>query len=128
MWLKRILIAAGIALLLVIALVVVAGSWTPGGSGNQTLAVTVGHRTVTIGGKYQSVTQESMADGMSIKVDGHEITLTGDQLTIDGKTQVLEPDQNIEIFVDDKGAVTVKVVHAEAGVPPQQSDPKSECA
>ena len=77
--------------------------------------MTVGHRTVTIGGHYKSVTQESMADGMSIKVDGHEITLTGDQLTIDGKTQVLEPDQNIEIFVDDKGQVSVKVVQADAG-------------
>ncbi len=69
------------------------------------MSVTVGHRTVTIGGQYKSVTQESMADGMSIKVDGHEITLTGDQLTIDGKTQVLEPDQNVEIWVDDKGQV-----------------------
>jgi hypothetical protein len=67
-------------------------------------------RTVTIGGQYKSVTQESMADGMSIKVDGHQITLTGDQLTIDGKTQVLEPDQNIEIWVDEEGKV-----HADAG-------------
>jgi hypothetical protein len=35
---------------------------------------------------------------------------------------VLEPEQNIDIWVDDKGAVSVKVVHAEAGVggtPPQ---------
>ena len=84
--------------------------------------MTVGHRTVTVGGNYKSVTQELMADGMGIKVDGHEITLTGDQLTIDGKTQVLEPEQNIDIWVDDKGAVSVKVVHAEAGAggtPPQ---------
>jgi hypothetical protein len=28
---------------------------------------------------------------------------------------VLEPDQNIEIFVDDKGRVSVKVVQADAG-------------
>jgi hypothetical protein len=115
MWLKRILIGAGLALALVIALVLVAGYWTPSGQVEQTISVTVGHRTVTIGGQYKSVTQESMADGMSIKVDGHEITLTGDQLTIDGKTQVLEPDQNIEIWVDDKGQVSVKVVHADAG-------------
>jgi hypothetical protein len=77
--------------------------------------MTVGHRRVTIAGQYKSVTQESMADGMSIKVDGHEITLTGAQLTIDGNTQVLEPDPNIEIWVDDKGQVKVKVVHAGAG-------------
>jgi len=37
------------------------------------------------------------------------------KLTIDGKTQVLEPDQNIEIWVDETGKVSVKVVHAEAG-------------
>jgi hypothetical protein len=115
MWLKRILIGAGIVLALLIALVFAVGYWTPSGQVEQSLSVTVGHRTVTIGGHYKSVTQESMADGMSIKVDGHEITLTGDQLTIDGKTQVLEPDQNIEIFVDDKGRVSVKVVQADAG-------------
>jgi hypothetical protein len=115
MWLKRILIGAGIVLALLIALVFAVGYWTPSGQVEQGLSMTVGHRTVTIGGHYKSVTQESMADGMSIKVDGHEITLTGDQLTIDGKTQVLEPDQNIEIFVDDKGQVSVKVVQADAG-------------
>ena len=115
MWLKRILIGAAIVLALAIAMVFAVGYWTPSGQVDQTLSVTVGHRTVTIGGQYKSVTQESMADGMSIKVDGHEITLTGDQLTIDGKTQVLEPDQNIEIWVDEEGKVSVKVVHADAG-------------
>jgi hypothetical protein len=118
MWLRRILIGAGLALALLIALVLVAGYWTPSGQVEQTLSVTVGHRTVTIGGKYKSMTQESMADGMSIKVDGHEITLTGDQLTIDGKTQVLEPDQNIEIWVDGDGKVSVKVVQADASASP----------
>ncbi len=117
MWLKRILIGAGIVLALVIALVLVAGYWTPSGKVETTLSMTVGHRTVTIGGQYKSITQESMADGMAIKVDGHEITLTGDQLTVDGKTQVLEPDQNIEIWVDEKGQVSVKVVNADAGTP-----------
>jgi hypothetical protein len=115
MWLKRILIGTGIVLALLIGLVLFAGYWAPGGPSQPTMSMTVGHRTVTVGGKYKNVTQESMADGMAIKVDGHEITLTGDQLTIDGKTQVLEPEQNIEIWVDDKGAVSVKVVHAEAG-------------
>ncbi|HLO24085.1 MAG TPA: hypothetical protein VK193_11760 [Methyloceanibacter sp.] len=115
MWLKRILIGVGLVLALAIAMVFAVGYWTPSGQVEQTLSVTVGHRTVTIGGQYKSVTQESMADGMSIKVDGHEITLTGDQLTIDGKTQVLEPDQNIEIWVDEEGKGSVKVAHADAG-------------
>ena len=115
MWLKAILIGAGLVLALAIAMVFAVGYWTSSGQVEQTLSVSVGHRTVTIGGKFKSVTQESMADGMSIKVDGHEITLTGDQLTIDGKTQVLEPDQNIEIWVDEEGKVSVKVVRADAG-------------
>ena len=122
MWLKRILIGTGIVLALLISLVLFVGYWTPSEPSQTALSMTVGHRTVTVGGNYKSVTQESMADGMGIKVDGHEITLTGDQLTIDGKTQVLEPEQNIDIWVDDKGAMSVKVVHAEAGAggtPPQ---------
>jgi hypothetical protein len=119
MWLKRFLIGAAVVLALAIAMVFAVGYWTPSGQVSQTLSMTVGHRTVTVGGSYKSVTQESMADGMSIKVDGHEITLTGDQLTIDGKTQVLEPDQNIEIFVDENGKVSVKVVTAEANASDQ---------
>jgi len=44
-----------------------------------------------------------MADGMNILVDGHEITINADQLTIDGKTQVLEPGQDVDISVNEKG-------------------------
>ncbi len=113
MWLKRILIGAGIVLALLVGLVLFAGYWTPSGSSQPTMAMTVGHRTVTVGGKYKSVTQESMADGMGIKVDGHEITLTGDQLTIDGKTQVSSPTRTSRSGWT-RPARSVKVVHAEA--------------
>ncbi len=90
MWLKRILIGLGIAVALVIAIVLVVGYWAPSGEVSKTTSVDVGDHTVTIGGKYRNVTQESMADGMDIKVDGHEIAINADQLTVDGKTQVLE--------------------------------------
>jgi hypothetical protein len=115
-WLKRILIGAGIVLALLIALVVVAGYWGPGGGpGTQTVSMTVGSRTVTVSGHYKSMTQESLADGVKVAVDGHEILVSGDQLTVDGKTQVLEPGQDVAIMVDATGAVSVKVVGSEGG-------------
>ena len=45
----------------------------------------------------KNLTQESMADGMDIKVDGHEIAINADQLTVDGKTQVLEAGQDVSL-------------------------------
>ena len=92
-----------------------AGYWTLSGQVEQSISVTVGHRMVTIAGNYKIVTQESKADGMLIKVDGHEIAVNGDQLIIDGNVQVLEPDQNIEIWVDDGGKVSVELAHAGTG-------------
>jgi hypothetical protein len=117
MSLKRILIGLGIALALLIAIVLVVGHWSPGEQQQvvKTMSVEVGDHTVTITGEYKNVTQESMADGMDIKVDGHEIAINADQLTIDGKNQVLDAGQDIEVSVDDKGAVSVKIVHSDAG-------------
>ncbi|MBC8013785.1 MAG: hypothetical protein H7X74_06880 [Methyloceanibacter sp.] len=117
-WLKRILIGLGIVLVLLIALVLVAGYWTPDeGSVTQSMSMTVGNRTVTVGGHYKSMTQESLADGIKVVVDGHVILVTADQLTVDGKTQVLEPGQDVEVLVDEKGVVEVKLVRSDAGAP-----------
>jgi hypothetical protein len=118
MTLKRILIGLGIVLALLIAIVAALGFLTPDeNSVSQTVSMTVGSRTVTIGGHYKDMTQESLADGIKITVDDHEITVGADQLEVDGKTQVLEPGQDVEVLVDDKGAVSVKVVHSDAGGP-----------
>ena len=118
MTLKRILIGLGIVLALLFAIVAALGFLTPDKkSVSQTVSMTVGSRTVTIGGHYKDMTQESLADGIKINVDGHEITVGADQLEVDGKTQVLEPGQDVEILVDDKGTVSVKVVHSDAGGP-----------
>ena len=116
-WLKRILIGAGIVLALLIAILLVAGYWTPDeGSVTQTVSMTVGNRTVTVGGQYKDMTQESLADGVKVVIDGHEITVSADQLTVDGKTQVLEPGQDVEVLVDKDGKVSVKLV-ASANAP-----------
>ena len=117
-WLKRILIGLGIVLVLLIALVVVAGYWTPDEkSVTQTMSMTVGSRTVTVGGHYKNMTQESLADGIKVVIDGHVIIVSADQLTVDGKTQVLEPGQDVEVLVDADGVVEVKLVHSDAGAP-----------
>ncbi len=109
--LKKALIGLGIVLVLLIAIVAALGFLTPDGTSvSQTVSMTVGTRTVTVGGHYKDMTQELLADGMKIIVDGHEITIGADQLEVDGKTQVLEPNQDVDITVDEKGAVSVKVV------------------
>jgi autotransporter translocation and assembly factor TamB len=114
-WPKRILIGLGIVLALLIAIVFAIGFWTPDeNSVIQTMSMTVGDRTVTVGGHYKGMTQESLADGIKVMVDGHEITLSADQLTVDGKTQVLEPGQDVEILVDADGKVSVKLVNSDA--------------
>lgn len=115
-WLKRILIGLGIVLVLLFAIVFAIGFWTPDDSSvTQTMSVTVGNRTVTVGGHYKSMTQETLANGIKVTVDGHVVVVDDDQLTVDGKTQVLEPNQDVEVLVDEKGAVSVKIVGSDAG-------------
>jgi autotransporter translocation and assembly factor TamB len=114
-WFKRIAIGLGIVLALVIAIVFAVGFWTPDKSSvTQSVSMAVGDRTLTVGGHYKSMTQESLADGIKIVVDDHQIVLSTDQLTVDDKTQVLEPGQDVEVLVDEKGAVSVKVVRSDA--------------
>lgn len=110
-WGRRILIGASLVLVLLIGLVLVAGYLSVDeGSVTQSISMTVGNRTVTVGGHYTSMTQESLADGVKVVVDGHEILVSGDQITVDGKTQVLEPDQDVEVMVGKDGDLSVKVV------------------
>ena len=70
-WLKRILIGLGIVLVLLVALVLVAGHLAVDQDQvSQTMSMTVGGRTVSVGGHYQSMTQESLTDGIKVMVDG----------------------------------------------------------
>ena len=116
-WLKRILIGLAIVLVLLIGILFAIGFWTTDeGSVMQTMSMTVGSRTVTVGGHFKSMTQETMADGIKVVIDGHVIVVTADQLTVDGNTQVLEPGQDVEVLVDKDGKVSVKLV-ASANAP-----------
>jgi hypothetical protein len=83
----------------------------------QALSLSVGNRTVTVAGHYKDMTQESVSNGMKVIVDGHEIQITDDQLTVDDKTQVLEPDQDVMIYVAQDGKVQVKIVQESEGAP-----------
>jgi urease beta subunit len=109
--LKRLLIGLAIALVLLLAILFAIGFWTlDEDSVTQTMSMSMGDRTLTVGGHYKNMTQESLADGIKVVIDGHEIVVTGDQLTVDGNTQVLEPGQDVEVLVDKDGKVSVKLV------------------
>ncbi len=114
-WLMRILAVLGIVLALVIVFVLVIGNWGKSGKTTQALSLSVGNRTVTVAGHYKDMTQESMSDGIKVVVDGHEISIAEDQLTVDGKVEVLEPDQDVMIYVAEDGKVQVKLVHESEG-------------
>jgi len=121
-WLLRILAALGIILALVIVFVLVIGNWGARDDSTQALSLSVGNRTVTVAGHYKDMTQESISNGMKVIVDGHEIQVTDDQLTVDGKTQVLEPDQDVMVYVAEDGKVQVKIVQESEGAPEEAPD------
>jgi hypothetical protein len=125
-WLMRILVGLGIVLALVIAFVLLIGTWGPDGPPTQALSLSVGNRTVTVAGHYKSMTQETIADGIKVIVDGHEVVVAEDQLTVDGKVQVLEPDQDVMVYVAEDGKVSVKIVHEDetAGQEPSEEAPE----
>jgi len=114
-WLLRILAGLGIVLALVIVFVLVIGNWGASDDTTQALSMTVGNRTVTVAGHYKDMTQESIANGMKVVVDGHEVVITDDQLSVDGKTEVVEPDQDVTVYVGEDGKVQVKLVHESEG-------------
>lgn len=114
-WLMRILAAVGIGLAVVIAIVFVIGRLETGNDSTQALALAVGNRTVNVAGHFKDMTQESIADGIKIVVDRHEVLVSGDQLSVDGKTEILEPDQDVMIYVGKDGRLQVKTTQASDG-------------
>jgi hypothetical protein len=114
--LTKALIGLGIVFAILIGIIFALGFLTPDKKSiSETVSMPVGTHTVTVGGHYKDMTQESLSDGMKINIDGHVITIGSDQLDVDGKTQTLEPDQDVEITVDEKGALAVKVVSSSGG-------------
>ena len=116
-WLLRILAGLGIVLALVIVFVFVIGHWGTREDATQAMSMTVGNRTVTVAGHYKDMRQESIANGIKVVVDGHDIEITDDQLSVDGKTEMVEPDQDLTVYVGENGKVQVKVAHESEGAP-----------
>ena len=118
-WLKWLLIALSLVIILMIAIVAGLGMMTSK-QGKEVRHISVGQRTVTVS-HYKNLTQETTADGVKIVVDGHTITATADAITIDGKAQTFYPTQYVEITIDEKGAVQAKTLSADAPRPDEES-------
>ena len=114
-WLKGVLIAVGIVVVLVIGILAALGLLTSGG-GHEVRHISVGQRTLTVS-HYKDMTQESIADGVKIVADDHVITATPDAITIDGKTQDFDPSQDVEINIDEKGGLEAKAMSPAAPGP-----------
>jgi len=114
-WVKGLLIALGVVAVLVFA--IIAGLGMLGSSGGKEVRhISMGQRTITVS-HYKNLTQETTADGVRIMVDGHTIVATNDAITIDGTVQTFDPTQDVEIAVDESGAVQAKTLAADAPRP-----------
>ena len=112
-WLKGLLIALGLVVVLVVAIVAALGLLTSD-QGKEVRHISIGQRTITVS-HFKNLTQESTADGVvKIVADGHTITATQDAITIDGKPQNFDPTQDVEVSIDETGAVQAKSLSADA--------------
>ena len=114
-WVKGLLIALGVVAVLVFAIIAGLGMLGSGG-GKEVRHISMGQRTITVS-HYKNLTQETTADGVRIMVDGHTIVATNDAITIDGTAQTFDPTQDVEITVDESGAVQAKTLAADAPRP-----------
>ena len=118
-WLKGLLIALGLVVVLVFAIIAALGLLTSD-KGKEVRHISIGQRTITVS-HYKDLTQETTADGVKIVVDGHTITATPDAIAIDGKAQTFDPTQDVEITVDETGAVLAKTLSADAPRPDEET-------
>jgi hypothetical protein len=117
-WVKGLLIALGLVAVLVFAIIAALGMLSTD-EGKEVRHISMGQRTITVS-HYKNLTQETTADGVKIVVDGHVITATPDAITIDGKPQTFDPAQDVDITVDESGAVQAKAMAADAPRPDEE--------
>jgi hypothetical protein len=118
-WLKGLMIALGLVVVLVVAIVAGLGALTSD-KGKEVRHISLGQRTISVS-HYKDLTQETTADGVKIVVDGHTITATQDAIAIDGKPQSFDPTQDVEITIDETGAVKAKSLSADAPRPDEDA-------
>jgi hypothetical protein len=114
-WLKGLLIALGLVVVLVVAIIAMLGGMSSNTS-KEVRHISVGERTITVS-HYKDLTQETTADGIKIVADGHTITATPDAIAIDGKPQSFDPGQDVEISIDESGTVQAKSLSPDAAAP-----------
>jgi hypothetical protein len=122
-WLKGLLIALGLVVVLVFAIIAALGLLTSD-KGKEVRHISIGQRTITVS-HYKGLTQETTADGVKIVVDGHTITATPDAIAIDGKAQTFDPTQDVEVSIDETGAVQAKTLSADAPRPDEETPDES---
>ena len=119
-WVKGLLIALGLVVVLVFVIVAALGM-LGSDEGKEVRHISIGQRTITVS-HYKDLTQETTAEGVRIVVDGHTITATPDAIAIDGVAQTFDPTEDVEITVDEKGAVQAKTLSADAPRPDEEAD------
>ena len=118
-WLKGLLVALGLVVVLAIGIIFALGLSTSN-KGKEVRHISIGQRTIAVS-HHKDLTQETTADGVKIVVDGHTIIATPDAITIDGKLQTFDPAQDVEISVDETGAVQAKTVSPDAPAPDEDA-------
>src|SRR5262245_25678544 len=117
-WLKGLLIALGLVAVLVFAIVAALGLLSSD-QGKEVRHISIGQRTITVS-HFKNLTQETTADGVKIVADGHTITATQDAITIDVKPQNFDLTQDVEVSIDETGAVQAKTLSADAPRPDEE--------
>jgi hypothetical protein len=114
-WTKWGLIGLGAVILLVLAMLGGLGMLSESVE-KEVRHIPLGQRTITVS-HYKDMTEETIADGVKIVADGHVITATADAITVDGKPVAIDPSQDVEILIDEKGNLEAKGVAPGAPVP-----------
>lgn len=71
--------------------------------------VIAGH-TIRILGHHKSVIPEPVPAGIKLLVDNQIIIAQGDQVTTNGKVQTIRQGEDIDIWIDEKGAIETKLI------------------
>jgi hypothetical protein len=123
-WVKGLLIGLGLVVVLVFVIIAALGM-IGSDKGKEVRHISIGQRTITVT-HFKNLTQETTADGVKIVVDGHTIIATADAISIDGKAQNFDPAQDVDITIDESGAVQAKQLSADVPRPDEEEEVPEE--
>jgi hypothetical protein len=123
-WVKGLLIGLGLVVVLVFVIIAALGM-IGSDKGKEVRHISIGQRTITVT-HFKNLTQETTADGVKIVVDGHTIIATADAISIDGKAQNFDPAQDVDITIDESGALQAKQLSADVPRPDEEEEVPEE--